>query len=166
MPAAPLPRDEKKRLRELAGLNILDSAPEDFSNALATAAASIANTPLAAISLVDADRQWFKGSVGLRVRETSREVSFCAHAVADSGQPLIVHDAACDERFRDNALVLGEPHIRFYAGFPLRVNGRAVGALCVFDDRPRVLSDTQINRLADLAEGTVAWMLHRLKRLG
>lgn len=157
MPAAPFPPYEKKRIRSLESLGILGTLPEAFSESVAAAAASIANTPMSAISLVDHDRQWFKGSCGLDVRETPRDASFCAHAILGFA-PFVVPDTLADERFRDNPLVTGEPHIRFYAGFPLMVNGQAVGALCVMDDRRRDLSPSQLSRLALLAKGTAAWL--------
>ena len=157
MPAAPLPPNESRRLRKLERLAILDTAPEMFSEAVAAAAASIANTPMSAISLVDRDRQWFKGSCGLDVDETSREVSFCAYAILDDA-PLVVPDARVDARFADNPFVIDGPNVRFYAGFPLVVDRQRVGALCVIDDRPRELSPDQVERLTVLAQGASAWL--------
>ena len=160
MPAAPIPRDEASRKRTLDALNVLDTLPEAFSDAVSTAAAAIANVPISAISLVDTERQWFKGSCGLDVRQTPRDVSFCAYAILDS-EPFLVPDALADPRFRDNPLVTGAPHIRSYAGFPIVVAGQAIGSLCVIDDRPRRLAADQIDRLAKLAAGTAAWLAER-----
>jgi GAF domain-containing protein len=136
---------------------VLDTAPEAFSESIAVAAAAIANTPMSAISLVDADRQWFKGACGLDLSETARSVSFCAHAILQQG-PLVVTDATADERFSANPMVAGAPHVRFYAGFQLVARGHAVGALCVFDDRRRQLTDDQLQQLGRLAEATSAWL--------
>ena len=163
MSAASRPLQESDRKRTLDSLNILDTLPETFSQSMAAAAASIANTPVSAVSLVDSERQWFKGSCGLDVTETSRDVSFCAHAILGD-EPFIVADARQDPRFRENALVTGAPFIRFYAGFPLVVQGQAVGALCVIDDRPRRLTPDQIERLTDLARGAAAWLGARIGR--
>lgn len=160
MQVAPLPHDESERLERLASLAILDSAREDFTEAVSVCAAAIANTPIAAVSLVDAHRQWFKASCGLDVDETPRDIALCAYAVL-AVVPLIVPDALADARFRDNPLVVGEPHVRFYAGFPLVVEGQPVGVLCIIDDRPRALSSAQIDGLVVLAAGTAAWMILR-----
>ena len=160
MPAAPIPVDEPERLRTLRALKILDTPPEHFSHAVSAAAASIANTPIAAVTLVDADRQTFKGACGVDAASIPRTVSFCAHAILGTA-PLVVPDARADARFLDNPLVLGEPHLRFYAGFPLVVDGQPVGALCVLDDRERELSGKQIEALERLAAGTSVWLERR-----
>ena len=165
MPAAPLPSNEPRRLNRLKALHVLDSMPEAYSESVSAAAAAIANTPISAISLVDAERQWFKGACGLDVDETPRDVSFCAYAILRP-EPFIVSDTRVDERFRDNPLVTGEPFIRFYAGFPLVVNGVSIGALCVIDDHPRELSPSQVSRLTSLADGTAAWLTDYQLRCG
>ena len=157
MASAPMPANENARLKVLRSLDILDTPQEDFSQALAVAAASIANTPIAAITLVDAERQWFKGSHGLAVRQTPRAIAFCAHTILNA-TPLIVENALADPRFHTNPLVIDDPHIRFYAGLPLLVSGHRVGALCVIDNRQRTLSDCQLARLQSLARGTSAWL--------
>lgn len=162
MPAAPVSKNEKGRKRVLRALDILDTPVEHFSDALVTAAASIANTPMAAMSLIDHHRQWFKGSVGLSVRQTPRADAFCAYAILTPDEPLIVQDATRDSRFCDNPLVLGEPHIRFYAGFPLIVEGQAVGALCVIDDYQRTLTQTQQEELRRLAVAASSWLVKRM----
>lgn len=148
---------EEHRLAALRSIRILDSLPDAFSESVALAAASLANMPMSAISLIDADRQWFKGACGLEVRETPREVSFCAHTLLQA-EPLIVPDTRLDGRFSANPLVTSAPHVRFYAGFPLLLKGQQVGALCVLDDRPRQLDAAQIAELRRLAAGTSAWL--------
>ncbi len=106
---------------------------------------------MCAISLVDEDRQWFKGTYGLTIRETPRHVSFCAYSILQT-VPLVVPDTFLDLRFSRNPMVTGEPRIRFYAGFPLEIDGHAVGALCVFDVRPRYFFEDRDNKLARLTE--------------
>lgn len=141
MQAAPIPATDDERLATLHALDILDTGPEPPFGELVELAAFVAHTPIAALTLVDRDRQWFKSSIGLDVRETGRDVSFCGHVVA-AGYTIVVPNALEDERFRDNPLVTGELGIRFYAGAPLEVDGQLVGTLCVIDQRPRTfLSD-------------------------
>ena len=160
MAAASIPLDESDRKRVLDVLDVLDSLPEAFSNAVAAAAAAIAGVPISAVSLVDTERQWFKASCGLDVGETSRDVSFCAHAILGR-EPFLVNDARADPRFSNNPLVTGAPFIRAYAGFPLLVAGQAIGALCVIDDRPRQFTADQVTQLSGLAAGTSAWLSER-----
>lgn len=156
MPAAPLPEDEARRLNSLRDLQVLDSAPELAFDALVKAAASVCDTPISLISLVDRDRQWFKANIGLPgVTETPREVAFCAYAMQ---QPDVmeVSDARLDPRFTDNALVLGDPNIRFYAGAPLELSdGTCAGTLCVIDRKPRSLTQHQRDILSHLADAAV-----------
>ncbi len=113
-------------------------------------ARGLGGTPVAAVSLVDSDRQLFRGCAGEWLRETPRSVSFCAHALLEPDH-LYVPDALLDPRFADNPVVTGEPRIRFYAGFPLIIHGLALGALCLIDFHPRVLAHDQLTRLRDLA---------------
>jgi GAF domain-containing protein len=154
-PAAIL--QKRRRLRVLHALRLLDTAHEPFLDAVVDSAATIANTPIAALSLIDAERQWFKASLGMGVRETPLDVSFCRHAL-DDARPLIVPDTRLDLRFAETGAVKGDLHVRFYAGFPLVIGGMAIGALCVVDDHPRRLLARQCERLAELAAGAVAWI--------
>ena len=151
MSAAPIPDDEGQRLHRLQELLILDSAPERLFDELALLASQLCGTPIALLSLVDAERQWFKANVGLPgVNETPRDQAFCAHAIL--GPELMeVPDATLDPRFADNPLVLGDPGIRFYAGVPVEaLNGQRMGTLCVIDRQPRRLDEAQAMALRSL----------------
>ncbi|WP_108446484.1 GAF domain-containing protein [Halomonas denitrificans] len=160
----PVPDNDAARLAALAALGVLDSAPDAGFDQLVELAQELFEVPIALVSLVAEDRQWFKACVGLDVRETSREVSFCGHAVA-AAQPLVVPDAVEDARFRDNPLVTGEPGIRFYAGHPLLPDREhAVGTLCLIDTRPREFSERERRLLARLASQAEALLRkHRLR---
>jgi diguanylate cyclase (GGDEF)-like protein len=148
-PAKPALEDE--RMHALHALNILDTQPEERFDRLTRLARRLFDVPIALVSLVDSNRQWFKSCQGLTLTETPRDVSFCAHAIL-SDQILMIPDAGSDERFQDNPLVTGEPKIRFYAGCPLKVgNGSNVGTLCLLDTRPRVLDAEERGLLRDLA---------------
>lgn len=151
MASYPTPPDEAQRLNVLHALNLLDTPAEAVFDRITRLAAQILNVPIALVSLVDADRQWFKSRVGLDAIETSREVAFCAHAIMQAA-PMIVADATQDVRFNANPLVTGDPNIRFYAGVPLRsAGGLAIGTLCAIDSKPRQLSADETNILIDLA---------------
>jgi PAS domain S-box-containing protein len=152
MCAAPLHPNEPERLARLRGLRLLDSPPEALFDGFVRTAAAICEAPIAAVSLIDADRQWFKAQVGLgRLRETPRRDAFCAHTILDPGMTE-VPDTRQDPRFADNPLVLHDPHIRFYAGVPLLLEGGwPVGTLCVADRLPRRLTDSQGRALRELA---------------
>ncbi|HEY6612071.1 MAG TPA: GAF domain-containing protein, partial [Pseudomonas sp.] len=147
----PTPNDELERLRQLHELQILDTPREPTFDRLTALAAELLDVPIALISLVDAERQWFKSAVGLDARQTGRDVSLCNHTVA-SRRPLLIEDTLTDPRFAGNPLVTGAPHIRFYAGIPLMPDGHHVlGTLCVIDRRPRQLSADQLRQLEALA---------------
>ncbi len=148
---APWPSDEEARLRALERYQILDTLPEEALDDLTLLASRVCRTPMALISLVDRDRQWFKSRVDFSETETSREVSFCAHAILGK-ELMVVEDARVDERFRDSPLVEGPAGIRFYAGAPLvTVEGYVIGTLCVMDRVPRRLGAEQAEGLAALA---------------
>jgi len=149
--AAPLSRKEKIRLKVLWQYDVLDTVPEEVFDDLTELAARICEAPIALISLVDEDRQWFKSKVGLTTTETSRDVSFCARAIQQEGL-FIIPDATKDRRFAHNPLVTSDPKIRFYAGAPLVTpDGHALGTLCVIDKVPRELRADQQQALRVLA---------------
>jgi GAF domain-containing protein len=153
---APVPRNEKKRLKVLWQYEVLDTVPEELFDDLTELAARICEAPISLISLVDEDRQWFKSRVGITVSETSRDVSFCAHAIAQK-ELFIVPDATLDARFAKNPLVTSEPKVRFYAGAPLITpDGYALGTLCVIDKVPRELRPDQKQALVILARHVVS----------
>jgi two-component system, sensor histidine kinase and response regulator len=152
-PVAPLPADEPERLVALRAYDVLDSEPEQSFDDIVRLAAQVCGTPIALVSLVDAERQWFKAKVGLEPRETPRTLAFCAHAILTPERSMLVRDAADDPRFAENPLVTGEPHIRFYAGAPLvDAEGHALGTLCVIDRAPRDLEPAQVEALEALAQ--------------
>ncbi len=153
---ARIPENEAERLRTLRMYHILDTGAEQAFDDLTSLAAAICGTPMAAISFVDEHRQWFKSRIGIGAPETSRDLSFCAHAVLQD-EILIVEDATRDARFSDNPLVLGDPSIRFYAGAPLGMpNGDALGSLCVIDTTPRQLNEQQRHALGVLRRAVVS----------
>lgn len=152
MSSIPLPAQEHERLKELRALGLLDSGPDPAFDDLVRLAAECCEVPMAAISLIDAHRQWFKARCGLDVAETPRELSFCSHAILRPDELMQVPDARLDPRFVDNPLVTGPTQLRFYAGAPLLgAHGHALGALCVIDSRPRELNDFQRRALTVLA---------------
>ena len=165
MPAAGLPENELSRQALLEALGILDTPPEDDYDDIVRIAAAVCRAPTATISLVDADRQWFKARVGLDEEETPREISFCAHAILDPQDPLIVEDAAADPRFADNPLVT-ESGFRFYAGAPIEADGMPIGTVCVLDREPRSLTQQQVETLQALARQVARMIeLRRASRL-
>ncbi len=145
------PANEVIRLETLHALNILDTAPEERFDRLTRLARRMFHVPIALVTLVDANRQWFKSSVGLAATETPRDVSFCAHAILEDGV-MMIPNALVDPRFADNPSVTGEPHVRFYAGCPLQApNGTRLGTLCIVDNKPRILDTEDLAALRDLA---------------
>ena len=146
-----IPDNERQRLQTLKALNILDTPPEERFDRLTRLAKRLFGVPIALVSLIDDDRQWFKSCVGLDTSETGRDISFCGHAILED-TILVVPDTSADERFFDNPLVTEEPNIRFYAGCPLRVpNGSRLGTFCIIDQEPRLLNDDEHELLKDLA---------------
>ncbi|MET0981651.1 MAG: GAF domain-containing protein [Telluria sp.] len=147
-----LPANEKERLALLYELLLLDTPPEERFDRIVEFASSEFNVPICLISLIDADRQWFKARVGMDACETERDVSFCAHALLGNGI-LLVPDALLDPRFHDNPAVSGPPHVRFYAGAPLTCkDGLALGTLCLVDTVPRTLDPVECAILESLRD--------------
>ena len=154
---APEPFNETRRLASLDSYRLLDTTPEQAYDDLTTLASAICRTPIALISLVDRDRQWFKARVGLNAQQTPRELAFCGHAILQPDRVLEVPDAQLDPRFANSALVTGDPHIRFYAGAPLvSSDGMPLGTVCVIDRTPRKLTDEERRALQSLARQVVA----------
>lgn len=154
MRSAPFPEHEDMRLQALESYAILGTEAEASYDALVELTAYICQTPIALISLIDQDRQWFKARVGLSTEETPRELAFCAHAILQE-DVFVVEDTLQDPRFADNPLVSGDPKIRFYAGAPLRSReGFGLGTLCAIDTQPRKISSIQMTALETLAEQT------------
>ncbi|MEI9898117.1 MAG: ATP-binding protein [Chthoniobacter sp.] len=150
--SAPLPANERQRLQVLRRYAILDTPPEASFDRITRLVTKLLKVPIAVVTLVDEDRQWFKSACGLQAKETSRDVSFCAHAIL-TDDVLVVEDATHDPRFQNNSLVTGEMHIRFYAGAPLKsIEGFNLGSLCAIDTRPRHLRQEDQELLRDLAE--------------
>jgi len=158
MPKAPLPPNEEARLRDLQSYEILDTPDEEAFDEIARIASIIFDMPIALVSLVDEERQYFKARVGTEARETHRNLAFCAHAILDS-DVMVVEDACEDKRFADNALVTGDPKIRFYAGAPLKTDeGNNLGTLCVIDTKPRTMTPQQEKILQALAHRVLSEM--------
>lgn len=154
--SAPETQRERQRLKILWEYQVLDTVPEEVFDQLTELAAHICEAPIALISLVDEDRQWFKSKVGISLGQTSRDVSFCAHAIRQSGL-FVVSDATKDPRFAKNPLVVSDPKIRFYAGAPLVTpDGHALGTLCVIDTVPRKLRPDQQQAMQVLARHVVS----------
>lgn len=144
-------QNEAKRQESVERLNVLDTAPDERLNRIVAMAQRVFGTAFAAITFLDEDRQWLKARRGVGFTETPRSMSFCDHTIRKH-KALIVTDTNRDNRFADNPLVTGEPHIRFYAGYPIEApDGQRVGALCVFDTKPRDISDSDVALLRDLA---------------
>ncbi len=147
----PVAEEEAQRLAALAGTGLVDSPAEEVFDRLVRLAAQTTDCPIALVTLLTSQRQWFKARVGIDIAETPREWSFCSHALA-AGGAFVVGDAANDPRFAANPLVMGAPHIRFYAGVPLEDGeGRLLGTLCVLDREPRRLREREMRALHELA---------------
>jgi diguanylate cyclase (GGDEF)-like protein len=156
-----IPLDEAQRLAALHATRLLGSAPEETFDRITRTAARLLGVPIALVSLIDKDRQWFKSRTGLDACETSREISFCGHAIL-TDEPLVVPDAAQDARFVDNPLVTGDMHLRFYAGVQLySVDRKKIGTLCVIDSKPRQLGPGELDALRDLARMVEQLVYHR-----
>lgn len=156
---------ERKRMMALHRYGLLDSPPEAIFDGITVAIANICEAPIALVSLVDAHRQWFKSSFGLKVRETPRDIAFCDRAILRPEKLMVVEDAASDPRFKNNPLVTEDPNIRFYAGKPISSeDGYALGTLCVIDRKPRSLKPYQAEALEALGE-TVSAILQERYRL-
>ncbi|CAN5913505.1 hypothetical protein BH11PSE13_BH11PSE13_41130 [soil metagenome] len=157
---------EANRMAALESLHVLDSTAEKEYDDLTRIAAQICGTPVSAIALIDVERQWFKSTVGIDVSETPREFSFCAHAIQNPEQVMVVGDATKDERFVDNPFVTASNGVRFYAGAPLvTTSGHAVGTLCVADWRPGAIDAAQIDMLQFLAQQVVCKLEIRAEAL-
>jgi diguanylate cyclase (GGDEF)-like protein/PAS domain S-box-containing protein len=149
--------EEEARLAELRDLAVLDTPAEPEFDDLVETASLIAGTPIALMTLIDEDRQWFKARKGLEATETPRDVAFCSRAIESPDEPLIVEDARIDPRFADNPLVTGDPHVAFYAGVPIVTSeGHALGTICVVDDKPGELTQDQVDALAGLSRQAAA----------
>ena len=159
-------KNESSRVSALRGYRLLDTASEPEFDEIVREAADALDAPIALISLVDENRQWFKARVGLDVDETPRSISFCAYAIQGPTM-MVVPDATCDDRFRDNPLVTDDPSIRFYAGVPLESgNGHRLGTLCVLDREPRDgVGEDQRMKLETLARKVMSAFAERKKRL-
>ncbi|MDR7280647.1 GAF domain-containing sensor histidine kinase [Catenuloplanes atrovinosus] len=150
------PENEAGRLATLHDLEVLDTEPEQEFDDIVALASRVCGVPMSLVSLIDADRQWFKAKIGLELDETSREVSFCAHAILGKDL-LVVPDVHTDRRFSDNPMVTGDPGVRFYAGAPLvTTDGFALGTLCVVDSEPRRLNLDQLQALRALSRQVTA----------
>ena len=156
--------DESARLAALHALQLMDTLPETVYDDIVALAAQICGTPIGLVSLVDSERQWFKARVGLAPTETSRDLAFCAHAIASPEPVFVVEDATLDPRFSANPLVTGAPRIRFYAGAPIVLpGGEAMGTVCVIDTVPRRLDGAQLQALQALARQVTALFELRLR---
>jgi signal transduction histidine kinase len=159
---APFPFNEEERVLSLEHLDVLDSAHEKEFDDIVLLATTLCDAPIALVSLVDRERQWFKACIGLGVQETHRDLAFCGHAILEPADVLVVEDATLDPRFSSSALVLGPPYIRFYAGAPIVTGSVALGTVCVIDTRTRSLSEGQSLALQALARQAAALLEARV----
>ena len=164
MKPANIPPNEAKRLENLKSYHILDTLPEEEYDAITKIASVICNTPIALISIIDESRQWFKSKHGLNATETPREFSFCAHSILQPDELFIINDARKDKRFFDSSLITSDPNVVFYAGAPLNSSeGYSLGTLCVIDNEPKKLNNTQKESLSLLAKQVVTLLELRKK---
>lgn len=145
-----IPADEESRLESLYSLDILDTPPEERFDRVTRLAMRLFNVPVAQVSLIDEARQWFKSCLGIDPVEVPRDLTFCGHTILNDGL-FVIEDASKDARFADNPLIAIDPKVRFYAGYPLDINGSKIGTLCVLDYVPRKFSESDISLLKDLA---------------
>jgi len=152
MKEAPIPKNELTRIVSLYALDLLDTPPEERFDRLTSCATKIFHVPISTLTLIDANREWFKSCQGLSKTEGDRAISFCGHALVEN-EILIIPDTLKDERFKDNPMVIGEPYIRFYAGVPIMsADGSRIGVFCIKDTKPRELSKDDIEILEGLAK--------------
>ena len=164
MKPANIPPNEAKRLENLKSYHILDTLPEEEYDAITKIASVICNTPIALISIIDESRQWFKSKHGLNATETPREFSFCAHSILQPDELFIINDARKDKRFFDSSLITSDLNVVFYAGAPLNSSeGYSLGTLCVIDNEPKKLNNTQKESLSLLAKQVVTLLELRKK---
>ncbi|MCT4643006.1 MAG: PAS domain S-box protein [Bacteriovoracaceae bacterium] len=165
MKKAPILKDEEERLEQLRKYMVLDTGPEKSFDEITKLASMICDCNISLVSLVDDNRQWFKSSFGLGAKQTPRDISYCGHAI-ETDDIFIIEDSELDERFCDNPLFTGEPHVRFYAGMPLVApNGKKIGTLCVIDNKAKKLNDLQIKTLKTLANNVINLLELRLKNM-
>jgi signal transduction histidine kinase len=156
--------DEEGRLKALYSYDILDSFPQQDFDDITILASEICNTPISLITFVDDERQWFKSNYGINVNQTPKEYAFCAHAILNPHEVFTVNDATQDERFKNNPLTTGSPNVIFYAGVPLvNEEGHALGTLCVIDNQPKTLTESQLRSLKSLANQVMAQLELRRK---
>ena len=152
MKEAPIPKNELKRIASLYALDLLDTPPEERFDRLTKTAIQIFHVPISTLTLIDANREWFKSCQGLSKTEGDRAISFCGHALVEN-KILVVQDTTKDERFADNPTVIGKPYIKFYAGVPIMsADGQRIGAFCIKDIKPREFSKDDIEILEGLAK--------------
>src|SRR3989344_415749 len=153
MKKAPIPKNELKRMLSLNSLGILDTPPEERFDQLTRVATKIFHVPISTLTLIDANREWFKSCQGLSKTEGDRAISFCGHALVEN-EILVIPDTAKDERFADNPMVTGEPYIRFYAGVPIiSADNQRIGVFCIKDTKPREFSKED----QEILEGLAKW---------
>ena len=154
--------DEQERIQDLWDYEILGSYPDSELDELTQIASAICDTPIALVSLIDGERQWFKAKKGLDINGSPQKDAFCLHALHNPKEVLVVEDPLNDERFRENPFVQGQPHIRFYAGAPLETpKGNVIGTLCIIDSKPRTISENQKNALKLLAKKVMDYLNNR-----